>query len=264
MMDQVPSKEQPPPYPLREYEVNCFLQVILPNDRTEFSSVNFIPIHKDIVLIIAGHLNRSDRGVLRQVSKYFLTTMRLKWPPMPEYLILYDLNTTIEYLLEQGLRELCMDLHKVEITYNNVTSNSKMGPARYFLGRTCHRPPCDSIVNPSQWEGLMLKFEKDNYPLNQELWKYYMKECKNLVYLILTDADDRLLDIKNLEKLEGLFVKLKSANGLEGDVFPPLSIKQIVLYTSEENYQEHHTQFSKGYVEGLGLYAPKCTELEFW
>jgi hypothetical protein len=58
-------------------------------------------------------------------------------------------------------------------------------------------------------------------------------------------------------------VKLKSANGY-GGIFPPPNIKQIVLYASEENYQEHYTQFSEGYVERLGLHASECTLLKFW
>jgi hypothetical protein len=256
-------KEQPTPYQLTEYPVSCSSPVNLPDGWERYESGNFKPVPKDIILIIATYLSRSHRGVLEQVSKYFLSIIRSNWTPRPEYLFLYDLNTTIEYLLELSLRELCKALHKVEITYNNVTNNSKMGPARYFLGRTSHLPPPDSIMNPSQWEGLMLKFEKDDTPLYRSLWRCYTKECVNLVYLTLTDADAIYLKIENHEKLEGLFVKLKSENGLEGDVFPPLSIKQIVLYTSEENYQEHHTQFSEGYVKGLGLHASRCTNLEF-
>jgi hypothetical protein len=265
-MSQVPDKEQTSnkkDQPLGKYPVSCS-PASLPDDWKKCKPKSFISIPEDIILVIADYLSRSDREVLEQVSKYFLTIIRSKWPPKPEYLILYDLNTTIEYLLELSLRELCMALHKVEITYNNVISNSKMGPTRYFLGRICHRPPCDSIMSPSQWEGLMVKFEKDNGSFNQYLWRRYMEKCKNLVYLTLTDADDIFLEIENLEKLEGLFVKLKSADGLGACIIPPSSMKEIVLYASEENYQEHHTQFLEGHVERLGLHAPKCTELEFW
>jgi hypothetical protein len=255
-------KEQPPPSQLGEYPVSCS-PVSFPDGWEKYESGDFSLFPKDIILFIANYLSRSNRGVLEQVSKYFLTIIRSKWPPMPEYLILYNLNITIGYLLELSLRELCMNLHNVEITYNNATSNSKMGPARYFFGRTCHCPPSISIVNPSRWEGLMLKFGKDKYPIYQELWRYHMEECKNLVYLTLTDVENIYLKIENFKKLKGLFVKLKLADGLRGIFFPPLNIKQIVLY-AEENYQEHHTKFSEGYENRLSLYASECTELEFW
>jgi hypothetical protein len=261
--EQKNKKEQPPSYQLVEYSVSCS-PVSLPDNWERYESGKFKLVPKDIILIIANYLTLSDRGVLEQVSKYFLSIIRADWPLIPEYRFVHCSDTEIQYSLKLNLREFCMKLHNVEITYNNVTSNSKMGPTRYFLGRTCHRPPPDSIVNPSQWEGLMLKFEKDNSPLNQELWKYYMKECKNLVYLILTDADDIYLEIENLEKLEGLFVKFNSADELGGDIFLPPNMKQIVLYASKGNYQEHHTQFSKGHVEELDMHASKCTKLEFW
>jgi hypothetical protein len=262
--EQKNKEEQPPPDQLMVCLVSCSSLVNLPDGWEKYESGNFISIPKDIILIIATYLSRSHRGVLEQVSRYFLSIIRSNWTPRPEYLFLYNLNTKIEYLLEQGLRELCKALHKVEITYNNVTSNSKMGPTRYFLGRTSHRPPPDSIMNSSQWEGLMLKFEKDDTPVYRTLWSSRIKTCKNLVYLTLTDADDIYLNIENHEKLEGLFVKFKLADGLGGTIFPPPNIKQIVLYASEENYQEHHTQFSEGYIEKLGLHASKCMGLEFW
>jgi hypothetical protein len=266
MMDQVPSKEQtsdnkeqPPPYPLREYEVSYFLQVILPNDPTEYNSVNFIPIHKDIILMIADYLTRPERGVLKLVSKYFLTTIRLKWPPMPGYLV-YCSDTEIEHL-----RELCRALHDVEITYNNVTSNSKMSPARY-LARRCQHPHSDLNVDLSQFEGIVVntpEFEKDNYDFDQ-LWNDYMKKFENLIYMAITDADLSHLDIRDLKRLEGFFAKFNSANGLGGRIFLPPNIKEIILYASKENYQENQTQFSKGCLNTLSLYASKCTKLEFW
>jgi hypothetical protein len=261
--EQKNKKEQPPPYQLGVYPVSCS-PASLPDGWKKHKPKSFIFIPEDIILVIADYLSRSDRQVLEQVSEYFLSIIRSKWPPKPEYLFLYDLNTKIEYLLELSLRELCKTLHNVEIIYNNVTSNSKMGPTRYFLGRTSHRPPPDSIVDPSQWEGLMLKVEKDGNPFYRALWSDHREKCKNLVYLTLTDADDIYLNLENHEKLEGLFVKLKSADGLGGYIFPSPNMKEIVLYASEENYQEHHTQFSEGYVERLGLYAQTCTNLEFW
>jgi hypothetical protein len=257
------SKKRPPPCQLVEYSVSCS-PVSLPDNWERYESGNFKPVPKDIILIIATYLSLSNRGVLERVSKYFLSIIRSDWPLIPEYRFVHCSGTKIQYSLKLNLREFCMKLHNVEITYNNVTNNSKMGPTRYFLGRTSHRPPPDSIVDPSQWEGLMLKFEKDDYPFNRILWSYRIKRCKNLVYLTLTDDDDIYLNIENHEKLEGLFVKLKSENGLGGDIFSPLNMKQIVLYASEEKYQEHHTQFSKGYVKELSLNASECTNLEFW
>jgi hypothetical protein len=261
--EQKNKEEQLPPDQLMVYPVSCS-PMSLPDNWERYESGNFKPVPKDIILVIANYLSRSHRGVLERVSKYFLSIIRSKWPPKPEYLFLYDLNTKIEYLLELNLREFCMKLHNVEITYNNVTSNSKMGPTRYFLGRTSHRPPPDSIMNSSQWEGLMLKFEKDDTPLYRTLWRDHIKGYKNLVYLTLTDADDIHLEIQHHEKLEGFFAKLNSADGLGGRIFLPPNMKQIVLYASEENYQEHHTQFLEGYVGRLDLYAQTCTNLEFW
>jgi hypothetical protein len=261
--EQKNKKEQPPPDQLMVYSVSCS-PVSLPDNWERYESGNFRSVPKDIILIIANYLSLSNRGVLERVSKYFLSIIRSDWPLIPEYRFVHCSDTEIQYSLKLNLREFCMKLHNVEITYNNVTSNSKMGPTRYFLGRTSHRPPSDSIVDPSQWEGLMLKFEKDDTPLYRALWSSRIKTCKNLVYLTLTDADDIYLNLENHEKLEGLFVKLKSANGLGGIIAPPPSMKQIVLYASEENYQEHHTQFSEGYVERLDLRASECTNLEFW
>jgi hypothetical protein len=91
-----------------------------------------------------------------------------------------------------------------------------------------------------------------------------MKKFQNLVYMTITDADFTDINIIHLKKLEEFFAKLNSADGLGRWIFLPPNMKQIVLYASEENYQEHLTQFSEGHIKGLGLYVPKCTELEFW
>jgi hypothetical protein len=130
-------KEQPLPYQLIEYPVSFSLPVSLSNNWTEYSSENLISIPKDIILIIADCLSYSDRRALKQVSKYFLSIIRLKWPPRPEYL-LYCSGSEMKHLLKQNFYELCKALHNVEITYNNVISNSKMGPARYLARRSQH------------------------------------------------------------------------------------------------------------------------------
>jgi hypothetical protein len=267
IMGQIPSKQKPsgnkrqlPPYPLTEYEVSSSISVSLPNDRTEYESGDFISIPKEIILIIAGCLSRSDRGVLKLVSRYFLTILRFNWPPMPEYLV-YCSDKEIKHL-----RELCRALLDVEITYNNVTSNSKMSPARYLAIRDQY-PHSELKVNLSRLEGLMVnmaEFDKDDYPFDQFVWVDYMKFFENLVYMTITDAEFSYLDIRNLQKLEGFFAKFNLANGSGGVTFLPPNIKEIVLYAPKENYQEHHTQLEKGYLRTLGLRASKCTELEFW
>jgi hypothetical protein len=258
------TKEQPLPYQLMEYLVSCSPPANLPSDWKKYAPENFISIHKDIILIIANYLSRFDRGALEQVCKYFLIIIRLEWPPMPEYLLYYP-DTKIQHLLKRNFYELCKALHNVEITYNNVTSNSKKGPARY-LARRSERPYSDLEVDLSQLEGFMVnmvEFEKDNNLFTQLCWNDYMKNFQNLVYMAITDADLSSLDIEDLTKLEGFFAKFNSAGG-HGEISLPPNIKEIILYASEENYQEHHTQFSKGYLEMLDLYAQKCTKLEFW
>jgi hypothetical protein len=204
--------------------------------------------------------------VLEQVCRYFLIIIRSVWPPMPEYL-LYCSNSEMKHLLKPNFYELCKALHNVEITYNNVTSNSKKGPARY-LARRSERPYSDLEVDLSQLEGFMVnmvEFEKDNNLFTQLCWDDYMKNFQNLVYMAITDADDIRLDIEDLTKLEGFFAKFDSAGErVGGYISLPPNIKEIVLYASEENYQEHHTQFSKGYVDHLGLNVSKYTKLEFW
>jgi hypothetical protein len=47
-------------------------------------------------------------------------------------------------------------------------------------------------------------------------------------------------------------------------IFPPSSTKTIVLYTSEENDQECHTQSSKRYVDKFRLLISEGTQLELW
>jgi hypothetical protein len=67
-----------------EYPVSCSPSVSLPDGWKKYESGDFISIPKDIILVIANHLICSHKGVIERVSRYFLSIIRLRWPPMPE------------------------------------------------------------------------------------------------------------------------------------------------------------------------------------
>jgi hypothetical protein len=99
-------------------------------------------------------------------------------PPIQYSCTLWS-NEEIEDLLKQDLYELYMKVYK----------SRNVGPMLYFIAKMGKPPPSDSEADPSQWEVMMLKGEKNDYNLN-ETWVKYLKRCVNLAFLIRRNASE--------------------------------------------------------------------------
>jgi hypothetical protein len=139
-----------------------------------------------------------------------------------------------------------------------------MDPIYHFEGIRNQYPPHKTVMDPSRWTSMRLKGRTEDYRHTLS-WNNYLNECVNLFYLELIDISDISLGPVNIPKLEGLFMKFKSVNHWRALINLSSSMKTIVVYASEGNDQECHTQPSKEYVNLLGLETPMyLTQFELW
>jgi hypothetical protein len=156
-----------------------------------------------------------------------------------------------------------MKLNKEKAIHNYDPNNNNMKQARYLVTIMNEYLLSPDKMNPSQWDGIMLKDEKCDIVFNQ-VWTDYLELCHNLIYLTL-DSTNYINLYLSLTNLEGLFL------GCRAYIRPPSSMKIFVSYTSKEKYQEHKTQLppSKWFLrldvpEYLSGIPKSCTELKLW
>jgi hypothetical protein len=240
------NKEQSP-YQLRRYLVSPPL-VRLSDNVKKCDYGRFESIPDEIILHIANYLNFFYKTILEKVGKRFFSIIRTKCPPIQYSCTLWS-NEEIEDLLKQDSYEFYMKVYK----------GRNVGPMRYFIAKMGKPPPSDSEADPSQWEVMMLKVEKNDYDLNRT-WAEYLQRCVNLAFLILRNARGMInLFIRNLTKLEGLFMELKLGDLCQPYIIPPSSIKTIVLYASKG-----YTRLSRRYNYRFDLETLKDTQLALW
>jgi hypothetical protein len=253
------NKEQSP-YQLRRYLVSPSL-VRLSDNGKKCDYGRFKSIPDEIIIHIANYLDFFYKTILEKVGKRFFSIIRSKYPPIQYSYTLWS-NEEIEDLLKQDSYEFYMKVYK----------GRNVGPMRYLIARLNKPSPSDSEADPSQWEFIRLKGETSEYAFEQEWsravdesWEYYLPKCVNLAFLILRNARGIIdLFIRNLTKLEGLFMEFKSIDLCQTHIILPSSIKTIILYASEGNDQECHTRLSKRYNYRFELETLKGTQLALW
>jgi hypothetical protein len=229
--------------------VDTFSLMNPPDDWKGYVSEGFTNIPGDIIRDIANYLDESGIRALEQVCRCTFAIIRPEWPSVRFYLAFWP-STVVEESRKQYSYSLCRALYK-----KRATNNPKMNPGHYFDGIIDQFPPSIYEANSYQWKAMSLKGGTNNYLLNQS-WIEYLRSCTNLDYLILNDVYNMNLDInKYLIKLKSLLMgmRLKSVTIWNATVTLPLSVKEIVVYASEGNDQECHTQSSKQYLDRLSL-----------
>jgi hypothetical protein len=263
IMHQFTNKEQPR-YQLERYLASPSLSIESLNNREGRYSGAFEPIPEEVFLLMVDYLNDSNRRTLGQVCGPFCVIIWLERPPIRDSLV-FLFPTEIQDSRKKDSYELCMKFDEKRVTYKD---NTIMGPVCYFGGIMNRHPPqffeenppqfCKE-ENPPQWNVMTLEGETNDDIIN-ELWVNYLGECINLHFLKLVNVNNIFLHIRNLTKLETLFMKLKPVNELYASIIPPSSVKAIVVSTSEEN----NTLLSERCIAGLDLGTLEGTRLDIW
>jgi hypothetical protein len=256
--EQTSDKMKQSPCELNKYLVGPSLSMESLNNCEGHYPGAFSCIPKEVFLLIIDYLNYLDIRELEQVCRPFFVTIWLERPLIQGSFIFW-LPKEIKYSWNKYSYELCMELDKKRAIYKDNTS---MDPVCYFGGIMNQSPPQFWEDNSLQWNIITLEGQTDDDFINQS-WVNYLGECINLHFLGLDNINEIKLDhIRNLTKLEVLFMKFKPVNILEALIDPPSSVKAIVVSISEES--DRNIQFSKGWIAGVSLKALEGTRLDIW
>jgi hypothetical protein len=258
-MKRSQTNEPPTNQPIKLYRVGSSSPTSPPDSWKKCNSGEFKYIPEDIILYIANYFDHFDIRKSEQVCRRLFAIIRSKWPlpPIPCFAA-FRSDAVIE---DSQMRYLYNSY--INFYNNRANDNPNMDPVYYFDDMIDLYSLDKMNVDPSLWTHMRLKSEDDNSTINETLANY-LRQCKRLVYLRVDNASNILLNLRDHINLEGLFVEFKSVDGLGAYITSPSSMKAVILYATEKNYQKHHTQLLEPRVLKLHLITLESTELELW